>query len=156
MKRALLAALALLAVTPGSAAAAGWDPTPLEVSPASESSPSLGPVVETTDDGAVWVAWSEDRDNSGQSDVIVRRIGADGVPGEPRVLTSSSPQYFGSISLAPAPDGEMRVAYVTDAGGVLALRRLTPTVTGDPIAVYDKTTADDGDTSTMATCHLAR
>ena len=147
MKRALLAALALLAVTPGSAAAAGWDPTPLEVSPASESSPSLGPVVETTDDGAVWVAWSEDRDNSGQSDVIVRRIGADGVPGEPRVLTSSSPQYFGSISLAPAPDGEMRVAYVTDAGGVLALRRLTPTVTGDPIAVYDKATADDGDTS---------
>jgi hypothetical protein len=104
-------------------------------------------VVETTDDGATWVMWAEDPDQSGLSDVVVRRIDAAGVPGERRVLGTTSPQFNGSVALAPLPQGDVRVAYITNAGDTLEERRLTPTTTGDPVVVYDKTTTDDGDAS---------
>src|SRR4051795_12860270 len=132
---------------PASAGADGWDPVPLALSPESEHPPTLSPVVETTDDGATWVMWTEDPDQSGLSDVVVRRIDPAGVPGEPRVLGTASPQFNGSVALAPLPQGDVRVAYITNAGDTLEERRLTPTTTGDPVVVYDKTTTDDGDAS---------
>jgi hypothetical protein len=111
----------------------------------SDGSPTLTPAVETTDDGATWVMWTEDPDHSGQSDVVVRRIDPDGVPGERRVLSTTTNQFTGSVALAPLPGGDVRVAYSTNFGETLEERRLTPTSTGDAVTVYDKTTTDDGD-----------
>jgi hypothetical protein len=139
------AVLAALATAPPGAGAAGWDSTPLLLSPLSDHPPTLAPIVETTDDGASWVMWAEDPDSSGLSDVVVRRIDANGIAGELRVLTSTSPQFNGSIALAPLPDGDVRVAYISDSGATLQERRLTPTSTGDPVVLYDKATTDDGD-----------
>ena len=144
---ALLATSLALMVLPASSEAAGWDPAPLPVSPGSGVSPDLGPVVETTDDGAAWVMWAENPDQDLDSDVIVIRVGPDGVPGERRVLTTTEPRYFGAIALAPLPGGDVRVAYATEMGAVLAARRLTPTSTGDPVVLYDKATTDDGNTA---------
>jgi hypothetical protein len=140
---AAIMVLAGLAAVPGAAAAAGWDTTPLPLSATSDTSPTLGPVVETTDDGAAWVAWT-DGQGSGPSQVVVRRIGPDGIPGAERVLTATGPGYNGAIALAPLPGGELRVAYITALGATLEERRLTPTATGDPVVLYDKATTDDG------------
>lgn len=156
--RAALAAttvLAALAMAPAPAGAAGWDPTPLVLSPISDSSPQLGPLVETTDDGAVWVMWAEDRDQDNQFDVVVRRVGVDGVPGERRVVTSTDPSYFGSIALAPLPGGDVRVAYTSEGAAKLEERRLTPTSTGDPVVLYDKAITDNGNVSPVSVKVLA-
>ena len=142
---AVVTTLAALLALPAGACAAAWDSTPLLLSPLSEHPPTLAPIVETTDDGASWVMWAEDPDSSGLSDVVVRRIDASGIPGQLRVLTSTSPQYNGSIALAPLPNGNVRVAYISGSGATLEERRLTPTSTGDPVALYDKATTDDGD-----------
>ena len=77
---------------PASSAGDGWDPAPLRLTSEADGSPTLTPAVETTDDGATWVMWTEDPDHSGQSDVVVRRIDPDGVPGEPRVLSTTTNQ----------------------------------------------------------------
>src|SRR5258705_4591452 len=106
--RAALAAvmvLAALATAPASADASGWDSTPLPLSGLADTSPPLGPIVETTDDGATWVMWAEGP-GSGPSDVVVRRIGPDGVPGDRRVVTTTDPGYYGAIALAPLPGGD--------------------------------------------------
>src|SRR5688572_22063292 len=105
----LVTSLALL-LLPASSGAAGWDTAPLPLSAESDVSPDLGPVVETTDDGAAWVMWAENPDQDNDSDVIVIRVGPDGVPGERRVLTTTDPRYFGAIALAPLPGGDVRVA----------------------------------------------
>ena len=141
---AAITVLAGLMVAPGAAAGAGWDLTPLALSPATQNSPALSPVAETTDDGATWVMWTEDPDNSGLSDVVVRRIDPNGVAGQVRTLSTSSPQYNGSFALAPLPGGAVRVAYVSASGGTLEERRLTPTATGDPVVLYDKADVVDG------------
>ena len=154
--RAALAAvtvLAALATVPAASGAAAWDSTPLLLSPESDHPPKLGPLVETTDDGASWVMWAEDPDNSNLSDVVVRRIDPNGVPGQPRVLTSTSPQFNGSIALAPLPNGDVRVAYVSGSGATLEERRLTPTSTGDPVVLYDQATTDDGDVTDNGTVY---
>src|SRR6478672_6292848 len=132
---------------PASSAGDGWDPVPLPLTEDSDGSTTLAPVVETTDDGATWVMWTEDPDHSGPSDVVVRRIDPAGIPGERRVLSTTSPGFNGSIALAPLPGGDVRVAYVTNSGDTLQERRLTPASTGNPVDVYDKTTTDDGDAS---------
>jgi hypothetical protein len=118
---------------------------PLRLTPESDGAPTLTPVVETTDDGATWVMWAEDPDDSGHSDVVVRRIDPAGVPGERRVLSTTTNQFTGSVALAPLPGGDVRVAYSTNLGETVEERRLTPSSTGDPVTVYDKTTTDDGD-----------
>ena len=141
---ALLVTCLAMLLLPASSGAAGWDPTPLPLSPATDTSPELGPFVETTDDGAAWVMWAEDPDEDIDSDVVVVRVGPDGVPGERRVLTDSEPGYYGAIALAPLPGGDVRVAYTSEMGAVLESRRLTATSTGDPVVLYDKSTTDDG------------
>jgi hypothetical protein len=141
---AVTTVLAALGAVTASAAAAGWDATPLPLTAPSDNSPTLGPVVEATDDGATWVVWT-DGQGTGPSQVLVRRISPDGVPGEERVLTANSPGYNGALALAPLPGGDVRVAYTTELGATLAVRRLTPVDTGDPVVVYDKATTVDGD-----------
>src|SRR5258705_10831583 len=108
---AVVTVLAALALAPAAAGAAAWDSTPLLLSPLSDHPPTLAPLVETTDDGASWVMWAEDPDSSGLSDVVVRRVDPNGIPGQLRVLTSTSPQSSGSIALAPLPNWEVRGAY---------------------------------------------
>src|SRR3954470_15933478 len=95
---AVTTVVAALAAVPAAAGAAGWDSAPLLLTPESEHPPTLAPLVETTDDGASWVMWAEDPDSSGLSDVMVRRIDPNGVPGQLRLLTSTSPQFNGSIA----------------------------------------------------------
>jgi hypothetical protein len=155
-RRGAAAALTILAssvLTAASAAAAGWDATPLPVSTSMTNLAPLGPFVETTDDGAAWVAWSDGQYGPGLAHVLVRRISPGGVVGEERVLTDSSPGNNGAIALAPLPGGDVRIAYATDSGGVLALRRLTPTSTGDPVTLYDKATEDDGNVGDNGNVH---
>ena len=147
---ALVAASLALLLLPAVGHAAGWDPTPLPLSPSSDASPQLGPLVEMTDDGAAWVMWADDPDQNNQFDVAVRRIGPDGVPGERRVLTTTDPSYYGAIGLAPLPGGDVRVAYTSAMGAVLEERRLTPTGTGDPVVLYDKATTDKGNVSAVS------
>src|SRR3954470_5371519 len=101
---AVTSVLAALATLPASAGAAGWDSTPLPLSEQADTSPPLGPIVETTDDGATWVMWVEGP-GSGPSDVVVGRIGPDGVPGDRRLLTPPDPGYYGAIAMAPLPGG---------------------------------------------------
>src|SRR4051812_22306960 len=101
---------------PASSAGDGWDPAPLPLTPESDGSPTLTPAVETTDDGATWVMWAEDPDDSGHSAVVVRRIDPAGVPGERRVLSTTATQFTGSVALAALPGGDVRVAYTTNSG----------------------------------------
>jgi hypothetical protein len=141
---AVITVLAASVPMTASAAAAGWDTTPLFLTAPSDDALTLGPLVETTDDGAAWVAWS-DGSGTGPSQVLVRRITADGVPGAQRVLTATAPGYNGAISMAALPGGDVRVVYASALGETLEERRLTPTSTGDAVVLYDKATTDDGD-----------
>lgn len=134
----LAAALGL----PAAAAAAppGWDATPLKVETGLADYPRSGPAVETSDDGAVWVAWG-----TATAELVVRRVSPDGVVGAARVLTTSHPTDFTPISMAAAPGGAMRIAYASDGKTRLSVRRLTAETTGDPVVLYDRDTTVDGD-----------
>lgn len=139
----LLLALALAPVT--ATAAAGWDPQPLTLAGPLYESPRSGPVVETTDDGAVWVAWLAYDGTTAQTSVVVRRISPEGVPGEPRVLDPGNFTFqSGMVALAPLPGGDVRVAYpVQDAGEIgLRTRRLSPDSTGPEVPLLTATAGD--------------
>src|SRR5258705_6080875 len=99
---AVTTVLAALAAVPASAGASGWDITPLPLSGQADLSPPLGPIVESTDDGGIWVMWVEGP-GSGPSDVVVRRVRTHGVPGGRRLLPTARSRLLRGLADGTVP-----------------------------------------------------
>lgn len=143
----LVVVLAALTAAPAAGAASlpAWDATPLTLAGPLYEAPRSGPVVEITDDGAVWVAWLVYDAAAGATTVTAQRISPDGVPGEQRVLLSSAFTYSsGQLAIAPLPGDEVRVVYAAEESGELGLRmrRLGPQTTGEEIPLFTPSAGD--------------
>lgn len=138
----LCAALAL--PTAATATPAGWDATELVIPDGATDFISVGPVGETSADGAIWVAWCE-TPSGDPTRLVARRISPDGEVGAVRVLSTTVPGGFNcTLALSRVGADAMRIAYLDASGDRLDLRRLTPSATGAATVVYDRA-VDDGD-----------